>query len=129
LFLNQEDTVSQLSARTLVCRDCGKKFAFAAGEQEFYESRGFSEPTRCPECRAARKATRESGYGGREGFGGRESYAGPRRGGRGGEPRGQRQMHRVLCADCGVETEVPFEPRSGRPVYCRGCFEKRSGRR
>jgi hypothetical protein len=27
--------------KDLVCRDCGKKFTFTAGEQEFYLSRGW----------------------------------------------------------------------------------------
>ena len=35
-----------------------------------------------------------------------------------------RQMFTVICADCGKETEVPFEPRNERPVYCRDCFSK-----
>src|SRR4051812_50067396 len=46
---------------TLTCRDCGQAFTFTSGEQDFYASRGFSEPTRCPDCRAARKAQRDSG--------------------------------------------------------------------
>ena len=27
--------------KTLVCKECGKKFVFTAGEQEFYAERGF----------------------------------------------------------------------------------------
>lgn len=34
-------------------------------------------------------------------------------------------MFTVTCAECGKETEVPFEPKDGRPVYCRECFDKR----
>ena len=37
----------------------------------------------------------------------------------------QRQMYKVVCAECGKETEVPFEPKNDRPVYCRDCFNKR----
>jgi len=144
--------VSQYSDKNLVCRDCGNEFAFSAGEQEFFVQRGFSEPSRCPDCRAARKSSRDSGgYGGESdsygggrdsyggggrasyGGGGRDSYGGGGGGGRRGGSRGgggsQRQMFKVTCADCGNETEVPFEPRSGRPVYCRDCFEKRRGQR
>jgi CxxC-x17-CxxC domain-containing protein len=120
----------------LVCRDCGKQFTFTAGEQEFYASREYSEPTRCTDCRAARKSSRDSGgfggggrsYGGGGGGGG----GGGSRGGygRGGESRGgTRPMYNVICAECGKETEVPFEPRSGRPVYCRDCFDRRGGGR
>jgi hypothetical protein len=49
--------------KTLVCSDCGATFAFSAGEQEFFQSKGFTnEPKRCSECRRANKARRsESG--------------------------------------------------------------------
>jgi CxxC-x17-CxxC domain-containing protein len=39
--------------------------------------------------------------------------------------RAPRQMHKATCGDCGNETEVPFVPQEGRPVYCRDCFQKR----
>ena len=46
----------------LKCRDCGETFTFTAGEQEFYQQKGFTnQPTRCPECRKARKAQRTAG--------------------------------------------------------------------
>lgn len=32
--------------------------------------------------------------------------------------------HAAVCATCGVETTVPFKPTQGRPVLCRGCFQK-----
>lgn len=93
--------------KTLTCRDCGREFVFTAGEQEFYAEKGFTnEPTRCPECRAARKA---SGAGG------------------GGRGRGTREMFPAVCAQCGRETEVPFQPRSDRPVYCSDCFAAMRG--
>jgi len=43
----------------LTCVDCGRQFAFTAGEQEFYAMKGFTnKPNRCSDCRAARKAGR-----------------------------------------------------------------------
>ena len=47
-------------------------------------------------------------------------------GGYGGRPRqeGPREMTKVKCSDCGAETEVPFKPTEGRPVYCRECYQK-----
>jgi CxxC-x17-CxxC domain-containing protein len=45
-------------------------------------------------------------------------------GGRGGFDRGPRTMHKVTCTECGQETEVPFKPTEGRPVYCKECFQK-----
>ena len=42
--------------KTLICKDCGNEFVFTAGEQEFYAEKGFqNEPTRCKDCRVARK--------------------------------------------------------------------------
>jgi CxxC-x17-CxxC domain-containing protein len=37
---------------------------------------------------------------------------------------GPREMHKVICADCHMETEVPFKPDGNRPVYCRECYQK-----
>ncbi len=35
-----------------------------------------------------------------------------------------KEMHNVKCSDCGAETQVPFKPTEGRPVYCRDCYQK-----
>jgi CxxC-x17-CxxC domain-containing protein len=43
--------------------------------------------------------------------------------------RENREMHKVTCAECGNETEVPFKPDGTRPVYCRDCYRKRKPRR
>ncbi|MBT9163380.1 MAG: hypothetical protein DDT24_00287 [Chloroflexi bacterium] len=92
--------------KTLVCRDCGQQFVFTAGEQEFYESRGLlNEPGRCSGCRRDKRR------------GGRSEYQGPR------------EMHKVVCAACGSECEVPFQPRGDRPVYCSACFGNVRARR
>ena len=113
--------------RTVVCRDCGQEFTFTAGEQAFYQERGFSEPQRCPSCRAARKAQRSAGgyeSGGGYGGGGYSSGGGYSRGG-GGYSSGPRQMYPAVCSNCGKETEVPFQPSGDKPVYCRECFQAR----
>ena len=95
--------------KTLSCADCGAAFDFTAEEQEFFQTKGFTnEPKRCPSCRAKRK----SEQGGSGSYGGSSSYGSPR------------QMFAATCASCGKQTEVPFEPRSGRPVYCSDCYRK-----
>jgi CxxC-x17-CxxC domain-containing protein len=99
----------------LTCRDCGQTFTFTAGEQSFYAERGYTEPQRCPSCRAARKAQRNDG-----GYGG-DSYGG----GGGYRDRGERTMHPAVCSNCGKQTEVPFVPTQAKPVYCRECFQER----
>ena len=41
------------------------------------------------------------------------------------EEYGSREMHKAVCAECGKNCEVPFEPTEGKPVFCRECFMKR----
>jgi len=49
------------SDKIIACKDCGAEFVFTIGEQEFYASKGFdNDPIRCPDCRKARKANRQS---------------------------------------------------------------------
>jgi CxxC-x17-CxxC domain-containing protein len=64
------------------------------------------------------------------GFGGSRGGFGRDRGSSGGGFRrsfGPREMHKIICAECKQEGEVPFKPREGTPVYCRDCFNKRKG--
>ncbi len=89
--------------KSIQCSDCGVTFTFSAEEQEFFQSKGYTnEPKRCMPCRQAKKTERygNSGYGAR------------------------RQMFPTVCAECGKDTEVPFEPRGDKPVYCSDCFRK-----
>ncbi|MDQ3076170.1 MAG: type IV secretion system DNA-binding domain-containing protein [bacterium] len=37
-------------------------------------------------------------------------------------PGGER--FKAVCSTCGKETEVPFKPEPGRPVYCKECIAK-----
>ena len=83
--------------KTLVCKECGAEFVFTAGEQEFYAERGFqNEPQRCKACRDARKNA----------------------------ARSPREYFTAVCANCGGEARVPFEPKTDRPVYCSECFAR-----
>ncbi|MFN2466459.1 MAG: CxxC-x17-CxxC domain-containing protein [Candidatus Dormibacteria bacterium] len=82
---------------TLRCRDCAADFIWTAGEQTFFEQKGLqNQPQRCPNCRRSRRGVSQAG----------------------------REMFDVVCADCGRTTQVPFEPRESRPVYCSDCFER-----
>jgi hypothetical protein len=51
--------------KEIKCKDCNQNFIFTAGEQEFFQSRGFTEPIRCKSCREIRKSQKNDG-----GFGG-----------------------------------------------------------
>ncbi len=39
-----------------------------------------------------------------------------------------RQLYKAVCAGCGGEAMVPFQPTSGRPVYCQNCYKPRPRR-
>ena len=95
--------------RTLVCADCSAEFTFSAADQEFHAARGYQDPKRCPACRQSRRAERGGGGYGRE--------------------RGERVMYDAVCSQCGAQTQVPFEPRLDKPVYCDDCFSKQRASR
>ncbi|MEK7542997.1 MAG: type IV secretion system DNA-binding domain-containing protein [Patescibacteria group bacterium] len=40
------------------------------------------------------------------------------------EKADDRKKWKVNCSNCKKETEVPFEPEEGRPVYCKDCLAK-----
>ena len=88
--------------KSLYCVDCDTTFTFTVEEQEFFQSKGYTnEPKRCPECRRARKSAN-----------GNSLYRTPR------------EMFPATCADCGKSTEVPFQPHNDKPVYCSDCYRK-----
>ena len=132
-----------MADKTLTCSDCNMEFEFSEREQAFYAEKGFTEPRRCPSCRASRKAARsgvDSGYGGGSyssggydsGYGGGGGYSagGYSSGGGGGygqRSSGPREMFAATCSSCGKEAKVPFRPTNGKPVYCSDCFRAQRG--
>ena len=89
--------------KSLQCSDCGATFTFSAEEQQLFAVKGYNnEPKRCPSCRQLRKAKQfrndDRGYG------------------------SERPMFPAVCSQCGKDTQVPFQPREDRPVYCRECY-------
>jgi CxxC-x17-CxxC domain-containing protein len=111
------------SDTTLTCRDCGQAFTFTSGEQDFYASRGFSEPSRCADCRATRKREREAGGGSYSSYS--SSGSSYDSGYSSGGGRGPREMFSATCSSCGQEAQVPFQPSPDKPVYCSSCFQQR----
>jgi CxxC-x17-CxxC domain-containing protein len=93
----REAGTMEFADRILKCIDCQKDFVFTAGEQLFFNEKGFTnDPKRCKPCKAKRAA---------------------------GNSR-VRPETRTVCSVCGTETSVPFRPTQGRPVLCRSCFQK-----
>lgn len=135
--------------RQITCLDCHQVFTFTAGEQEFYQRKGFQEePKRCKPCRERRKERRQASRtapraeesGAWNGRG--ASHPGPQEidddiGNRiAAVPRGPREVREVgrvgpremfdaVCTQCGGVARVPFRPVAGRPVYCRDCYGNR----
>ncbi len=90
--------------KTLICCDCGTQFTFSSEDQAYHAQKGYTnEPKRCPACRSARRSERNTG---------------------GGYGRSEREMYPAVCARCGKDTEVPFQPRGDRPVYCGDCYRQ-----
>jgi CxxC-x17-CxxC domain-containing protein len=84
------------SDTTLTCRECHTPFLWTAGEQTFFKAQGLMNlPLHCGACRAERR--KQQGL------------------------RSQ-PVTAVRCAECSVQTTVPFVPRNGKPIYCSPCF-------
>ena len=80
--------------KTLTCQQCNNEFTFTAGEQEFYAEKGFLNEPK--RCKSCR-ASKNSDL---------------------------KKLYSAVCASCGKEAKVPFQPREDRPVYCSECFAK-----
>lgn len=92
-----------LQDRTLRCASCGQDFVWAAGEQAFYAEHQLShEPRHCRACKARRSARPVQ----------RAAAPAP-------------TATEATCSQCGRPTTVPFRPASGRPVFCRQCYQHR----
>jgi len=86
------------SDQKLVCQDCGKEFVFSASDQEFFEKKGFQPPKRCPDCRKAKKQSRET-----------------------------KREWEIVCSKCGEKGTVPFQPRNPEGLLCEKCFRESRG--
>lgn len=93
--------------RNILCIDCSKDFIWTVGEQTFFYDKGLQNPPkRCKPCKQA-KNDRIASIAAAQAAGVK-----------------QKIEVSVDCAGCGTRTTVPFYPSQGRPVFCRGCFEK-----
>jgi len=101
-----------LQEKTIECYDCGTTFVFSIEEQQDYLAKGRRHaPKRCSECREKRKARQQKDS--------NTALFGQF------ETREERKMYTVTCSECGKRPQVPFEPKSGRPVFCRNCYNRR----
>ncbi len=78
----------------ITCVQCKEVFLFSEKEQEIFYQRNLMTPQRCPKCRSKRAASGENA---------------PAR-------------FEIVCDHCGKHDHVPFQPKVGRSVLCRECY-------
>jgi CxxC-x17-CxxC domain-containing protein len=84
--------------KTIKCTACGHDFTFTEADQAHYKEKNLDvEPRRCKTCRQKRRVERGLAA---------------------------RPMFPCVCAQCGVDTEVPFPIKVGHVAFCGTCFEK-----
>jgi len=94
--------VEEFEDRVISCIDCGNKFMWTAGEQQFFYDKGLQNiPKRCKPCTAAYKAKLTANH-----------------------PR-----FWIKCVDCKKKAEVPFEPKDEEHILCEDCFLKHKDER
>jgi CxxC-x17-CxxC domain-containing protein len=85
--------------KTLTCRDCGERFVWTSEDQEFFASKGFNQPSRCQDCRSARKSDN-------------------------GKQRHEEHFVRTAsCIECGTEVKVTKSMENVKAIRCRPCYE------
>ena len=82
------------------CVQCKEIFLFTEKEQDIFYQRNMPPPQRCAACRSKKAATGENA----------------------------RSRFEIICDHCGKHDRVPFQPKVGRPVLCRECFNASKSR-
>lgn len=77
------------------CVQCKEIFLFTEKEQELFYQRNMMSPQRCQKCRSKKVAKGENAP----------------------------TKFEIVCDHCGKHDSVPFQPKVGRPVLCRDCFQ------
>jgi len=93
---------TELTDQILTCLDCGNRFMWTAGEQQFFHDKGLQNiPKRCKGCTATYKAKILEKH-----------------------PR-----FWIKCKKCKQKSEVPFEPKNSDFILCEECFIKQKSER
>lgn len=79
----------------LPCVQCKEIFIYAEKEQMLNYQRNMPQPQRCPKCRSKKAAFRDDA---------------PTR-------------YEIVCDNCGRHDRVPFQPKVGRSVLCKECYQ------
>jgi CxxC-x17-CxxC domain-containing protein len=95
-----------LQEQSIDCFDCGVAFTFTMEEKMAYQAKGhFHVPKRCPSCRETRKTRQMKDC----------TFK---------KIQSDLPLFSATCTQCGKSTQVPFEPKANRPVYCHDCYHK-----
>lgn len=82
------------------CVQCKEIFVFTEKEQDIFYQRNMMPPQRCPKCRSKKAA---------------------------GKPDAPAK-YEIVCDHCGRHDQVPFQPKVGREVLCRECYNANKSR-
>ena len=77
------------------CVQCKEIFLFTEKEQETFYQRNMMPPQRCPKCRSKKAAMSENAT----------------------------TRYEIVCDNCGRHDSVPFQPKVGRSVMCKECYQ------
>lgn len=84
------------------CVQCKEIFIFSEKEQQIFYERNMMTPQRCSNCRSRKKSGNKSidnSIGNKDG------------------------RFEIVCDHCGRHDSVPFQPKVGRAVLCKDCFQ------
>ncbi len=77
------------------CIQCKDIFVFLEKEQEDFYRKNFAQPQRCPKCRSKKNLARADST----------------------------TRYTIACDNCGKPDTVPFQPKVGRSILCKDCFQ------
>lgn len=82
------------------CVQCKETFIFSEKEQENFYQRNMMTPQRCAKCRSKKAAAGDNAT----------------------------KKFEIVCDHCGKHDQVPFQPKVGRSVLCKECFQASKSR-
>lgn len=84
----------------LPCVQCKEIFNFTEKEQQLFYQRNLPQPQRCTNCRTKKTGSGET----------------------------SQSRFEIVCDNCGRHDQVPFQPKVGRSVLCKECFQASKSR-
>ena len=82
----------------ILCVQCKENFVFSELEQEKFYARNMMTPQRCGSCRSKKKSPKK-------------------------KKTNKDGRYQMVCDHCGKPDSVPFQPKAGRSILCRDCFQ------